>query len=123
MVSFVIKYPNLPGMLALAFTFSEILTFYIFDLQKVGQGYGKQFSQWQNSVANVKIYKCLQHSFVLALTISEIQTILNLWPSKNRPRSQNAIFTITQFDEICHNLEMSLTHFCASSNYFRDIKI
>ena len=29
----------------------------IFDLQKVGQGHRKQFSQKRHSMANVKIYK------------------------------------------------------------------
>ena len=47
------------GHFALALTVSEILPFKIVDLEKVGQGHGVQFSQWQQPMANVKIYKIL----------------------------------------------------------------
>ena len=46
MVSIVGKYPNLeivPCIFTLALIVSEILTFYDFDLQKVGQCYGIKF--------------------------------------------------------------------------------
>ena len=43
-----------PHIFVLAFNVSEILTFYNFDLQKVGQGHEEQFL---HSIANVKIYK------------------------------------------------------------------
>ena len=45
------------------------ITFFIFDIQKVGQGHGVQFSQLSYSMANVKIYKCLAYIFALDLTI------------------------------------------------------
>ena len=38
----------------------------------VGQGHRVQFSQLHHMMANAKIYKCLQHIFELALTVSEI---------------------------------------------------
>ena len=47
-----------PNIFALALTISEILIVKIFDHQDVGQGHGVQFSQWQHSMANIKIYKC-----------------------------------------------------------------
>ena len=56
----------------LALTFSEILTFQIIDLQKVGQGRGVQFSQYFHSMANIKIYKSRPYIFGLPLTVSEI---------------------------------------------------
>ena len=49
-----------------------ILTFQNLDLQKVGQGHGVQLPQIHHSMSNVKIYKCLPHIFVLALTLSDI---------------------------------------------------
>ena len=41
-----------------------------FELYKVGQGHGVEFSH--HSMENVKIYKLLHHIFALALTVSEI---------------------------------------------------
>ena len=49
---------------ALALTVSEILTFKISYLQKVGQVHGVQFSQC-HSMANVKIYKCHFLTFLI----------------------------------------------------------
>ena len=43
----------------------------MFDLQKVGQGHGIQFSQLQLSMTNVKIYKCLSQIFAVAPTVYE----------------------------------------------------
>ena len=44
--------------LLLAFIVFEILTFEIFDLEKVGEGHGVQHSQCRSQIVNVKIYKC-----------------------------------------------------------------
>ena len=66
MVSFVGKYQNLLVVwciFPLALTISEILTFQIFDIKKLGQGQEVQFLQLHNSTANIKIYKCILHSF------------------------------------------------------------
>ena len=43
----------------LALIVSEILTFQIYYLEIVGQGHGVQLLQSSNSMANIKIYKCL----------------------------------------------------------------
>ena len=42
---------------ALVLTVFEILTFEIFDLEKVDQGHGVQHWQCRSQIANVKIYK------------------------------------------------------------------
>ena len=64
---------TLAFLVALALIVSEILTFYIFDLQKIGEGDGVQFSQLLHSMTNVIIYnKRHPHIFALALTLSEI---------------------------------------------------
>ena len=52
-----------------ALTVFEILSF-----EKVGQGHGKQLSQWRHSMANIKICKAVSRIFVLALIISDILT-------------------------------------------------
>ena len=49
---------------------SDILTFRIFDLQKVGQGNGEQLSQSCPLMANVEITKVVLAFFALALTVS-----------------------------------------------------
>ena len=56
---------------ALALANSDILTIKMFDLQKVGQGYGVWFSQWHHSMKNVKSYKRPTH-FALAFIVSVI---------------------------------------------------
>ena len=43
---------------ALALTVSEILTFEIFELEKVDQGHGVQHRQCRRQIANVKFNKC-----------------------------------------------------------------
>ena len=58
-------------------------------------------------MANVKIYKCIPHIFVLALTISEKYKFCNLLSPKSGSWSQSAIFAITQFDCKCQNLQIS----------------
>ena len=77
-----------------SYCFRDII-FLILDLEKVGNGHGVQFSQLHHSMTNVKIYKCLQHIFALALTISEIYIFKNFLPPKIRSRSWSAIFAIT----------------------------
>ena len=55
---------------ALALTVFEILTFQIFDLEKVRQGHGVQHWQCRSQIANVKMYKrhFLQSEYRLDLT-------------------------------------------------------
>ena len=48
---------------------------------------------------------------------------LNDWPSKSSPRSRSTIFSILPFDGICQNLQMSPSHFYASSYSMREINI
>ena len=48
-----------PCSLELALTVSEIVTFKIFNLQKVGQGHGVQLSQKRYSMSNIKVYNVL----------------------------------------------------------------
>ena len=50
-------YNSCPVHFALAFTVSEILTFLIFDLHKVGQDHRVEFSQLRHLMANIKICK------------------------------------------------------------------
>ena len=45
----------------------------MFDLHKVGQCHGVQFSQC-HSMINIKIYKVVPCNFALALAVSEILT-------------------------------------------------
>ena len=71
-------------------------------------------------MANVKINKCLPHIFELAPTVFRDINFFNLLPSKSRSKSRNAIFEITLFDGKCQILQMTPTHFCASSYRFRD---
>ena len=59
-------------MFALAFSFSRILQFQMFDLDKVGQGHWVQISQWYHSLANIKIYKIVLCIFAQSLTVSDI---------------------------------------------------
>ena len=64
-----------PGIIALTLTFSEILTFTIYDLQKVGQGHEVKFR-----IDNIrkKMSKSTQDTntfFTPALTVSVITTV------------------------------------------------
>ena len=45
------------GNFALALIDNEILTFQIFDFEKVCQGRRLELSQWRHLMANLKIYK------------------------------------------------------------------
>ena len=38
-------------------TYSEILAFEIFDLEKLYQSYGVKHSQWSYSMVNINLYK------------------------------------------------------------------
>ena len=89
-------YKRLQDTFALVLTVSDIYKFQKLYLQKVGQGHRVQFSRLHNSMANVKICICISHIFAL--------------------RSRSAIF-----DGKCPNLEMSPTHFCATTYRFRDV--
>ena len=60
----------------LALTVSDILTFQMFELQKVGQGHGIYISQCCPSMANIKIYtSSLMHFSLLSLTDSKLLTL------------------------------------------------
>ena len=56
-----------------SYSFGDIFFFNLY-FQKVGRSNGMQFFKLNRSVANIKIYKCLEHIFALALTVSEIYT-------------------------------------------------
>ena len=45
-----------------------MLTFQMFDLEKVGHGHGVQLSQWCNLLANINIHK----NHLMHFTVSEI---------------------------------------------------
>ena len=64
-------YKCLPHIFAIAFTISEMIKFYIIDLQKVRQSRGVQFCQLHHLIANVKIYNCLSHISAIAKTVSD----------------------------------------------------
>ena len=77
-------YKYLQHIFALALIISDIYiyiyTFQIFDIKKVGYGHGVEFSELHHSKADAKIYKCLPHIFVLALTVSYIYKFKNKFP-------------------------------------------
>ena len=54
-------YKCLPHIFTLALTVSDIISYLIFDLEKVDQGHGVRFFQLHHSMAKVKIYKRLPH--------------------------------------------------------------
>ena len=105
--------------------FFKYINIYNAQLQDVGQGHRVQFSQLDHSMANVQIYKCLPHMFALSLTISDIYIYIYIYilPPKCRSRLGSTNFVLTPFDGKCQILQMSPTHFCASSHRFEDIKI
>ena len=51
-------------MFAQAFTFLEILTFEIFDLEEVGQDHGVQHSQWRHLMEKSKSINAIFTIFV-----------------------------------------------------------
>ena len=55
-------YKRLTSHFSLALTVSEILTVWMFYLEKVGQGQGIQLSQWRHLMANIKIFK--RHPYI-----------------------------------------------------------
>ena len=57
---------SLPLFFALALTDSEMLNFLFVTFKKIGQDPWVQYSQWHNSMANVKIYK-VSHTFLREL--------------------------------------------------------
>ena len=73
-------------------------------------------------MVNNEIYKILPTFLTLALTVSDIYYFYIL-PSKSRSRSCSTIFTMTQFDGKCQNLQKIPVHFCANSYRFRGIEI
>ena len=87
------------------------ITFYIFDLQKVGHGKGRQIAPFDGKCHYLQMSP---HCFC-----AKRYNILKLFPPKSRPRSQSAIFSITPFDGKCQNPQMSPTNFCDSSYHSR----
>ena len=67
-----------------------------------------------HTLANIKTVKTSSLDFGMGYKVFFL-------PPKSRSKSQSAIFSITPFDGKCQNLQMSPTHFCASSYIFRDI--
>ena len=59
---------------AKSLTVSEILTFKNFDLQKVDQDQGLQFSRCCHSMANIKIYKRRSFTFFIFLKARPVRT-------------------------------------------------
>ena len=114
-------YKCLPHIFVLALTITDI-KIYRFDLSKVGQGHVLQFSQWRHSMANVKMYTKASHIFLRYSHCFRDINIENCLPSK-RSRSLRKIVAVTPFEGKCQNLQMTPTHFCASSQHFRDIHI
>ena len=124
-------------MFALALIVSEISTFEIFDLKKVGQGHVVNSLQRHRSMANVKVYKRLPHIFALALTVSEILTFTifdlekevmvtyynfctdTIQCSNGLTRQANARRRMFK----CQNQSRTPTHFCASSHRFIYVNI
>ena len=92
----------------LALTVSEILTFLNFDLHKVRES---NFFTMTLFEANVKIYKCATHTFMLALTNSKIYKLKCL-PSKNRSRSQYNFRNDTIRWQISKSTNVSHTFLC-----------
>ena len=105
-------------------TVSEILTFKIVYLQKVGQGHGVKFFSRKHIDG---IYQNLQKNptyiFALALTISVILFFFSLDLRKCRSRSGGKFCSMTSFDNKWKNLQITPRHFYASSYCFKDIKI
>ena len=72
-------------------------------------------------MANVTIFKCVPYIFCGSFyRLWDIQILIFLHP-KSMSRSQSIIFEITILDARCQNLQISQTHFCASSYCFRYI--
>ena len=71
---------TLQHIFALALAVSEILRFQMFGLEKVGQGYGPQLSQWRHSIVNIKSYKIYMKIIsALYLIVNEIWKHLKSW--------------------------------------------
>ena len=87
---------------------SEIWTFTIFNLTKVGN-YPLHYS-----MSNVTISNCLPtYICVISCRFSDIK--MSNFTFQSRSRSLSAIFAIETLDSKCQNLKMYHTHFCASS--------
>ena len=97
----------------LALNDSEILTFWPSKSRSKSQ-----CTIFANNhlMANVKIYKRLQHVFSV-YHFRDIK-ILNILPSKASSRLPSKIFTFAPFDTKCNNQQISPTHFCAISYCF-----
>ena len=68
------KYTNDQHIFALALAvYKKYLKKLIFDLKKVGQGHGLQFSQCHHSIAGNKLFKSFPYIFALALSVWDIQ--------------------------------------------------
>ena len=89
------------ALFALAFSVLEILTFKIFDLQKVGQGglaECKNFRNDGNSMANVNIQETPTRFCARSIRFRVI-TMLNFLPFNSRSRSRSSICKVTPFAE------------------------
>ena len=110
------KYQNLQKLphtfFMLAVTMPEILMFQICYHQKVCQGHGVQFLQWDHLMANVQIYKSSNHFKDL--------NVSNFWPSKSSSKSKSIISSMMANIKIYKSRTM---HFYACSNVFRDINL
>ena len=86
---------------------------------KVGQGHVVQFPQLHHSMADVKVYKCLQKIFALALNVSKIERKLIIFYLQKVGQGYGV-----QFWQLHHSmanirkLQIASIHFYASSYRF-----
>ena len=92
------------------------------NLQNVGQGHRVQFSQLHQSMANIKIYKCLPQIFVLALILQRYNNFKFLNSKKDQGHRLQFLL-LHHLMAVVKNLQKSPTHFRASFYHFRDTTI
>ena len=63
----------------LSLTILEILTFYMFDLENIGQDQRVQHGYWCHLMANINVYESQNVNFVLALSVSDILMLQMLY--------------------------------------------
>ena len=105
------KLQKTPIFYSLALNISEILTFQIVYLQKVGQGHEVQFSQWGHSMANIKIYKSRSVYFYVSSNLFRDINVFICYLRNSRSRSQSTIFAMLYFHGEYRNLQTSFLHF------------
>ena len=93
----------------------------IYYLQKIGQGHEVQFSKLNHSMANVKFYKCLQHTLRQLLTFQRYKNF-KFCPSKI---GQGHRVQFSQANYAMANVKIykCLPHIFASCYRFKDLKI